>query len=201
MTHYEFKGIRSLDQTGSRYPIVEEVRILSPTGDSQSFRFAVGQPGEWNAGMRTLFLVNSTPQGRAFGQVRQDGSIRVFGKWDYMGSIYRTYARMLEYPEIFRSKGAVYSTTLRCRRCHRILISPSRIDPGLGPDCAKAVYGEEAVLAEENVQETSELIAEAQAHLNRLNAELNFWRGNPGGPTESEMIRSIARLSRIHLNG
>lgn len=114
-----------------------KIVVTSPTGASRTFFVRQGRPGDWDSHMRTVYVGGSKAgEGRAFAEVRIDGSIRVFMRHLVWGSVFPKYARMLEHPEIYRPKGAIYAVTVYCRRCGRRIEKPSESDPGLGPTCA-----------------------------------------------------------------
>jgi len=74
-----------------------------------------------------------------FAFVDADGQIKVWRK--KQNGNWPVYARMLEYPETFESKGAEYQFEGHCRRCNRELTNPNSIESGIGPVCAKIIGG------------------------------------------------------------
>jgi len=108
------------------------------TGNHRTFRIHT-QPddAEFAPGRRIVSQLagpDNTHDYRSFGFVRDDGTIMVWKK--KRGGNYEIYARMLEHPEIFEAKGAVYHFSTVCRRCNRTLTTPESIESGIGPICA-----------------------------------------------------------------
>lgn len=71
---------------------------------------------------------------RNFGFVKQDGRVIVWKR--HRGTVFETYARMIERPEIFEAKGVEYLFDTRCRRCNRTLTEPTSVTSGIGPICS-----------------------------------------------------------------
>lgn len=115
-----------------------KVTINNPvTGGHRTFQIRT-QPKDsrFAPGKRVVALLagpDNTSDYTPFGFVETDG-IHVWRK--KRGGVFDTYAKMLDKPQTFEAKGAVYLSSTRCRVCNRELTTPESIQSGIGPICA-----------------------------------------------------------------
>lgn len=115
-----------------------KVTIHNPaTGQHRTFQIRTQpQDARFAPGQRIVALLNG-PDNQSdyqpFGFVTSNG-IKVWRKKE--GTVFQTYAKMLDNPEAFQAKGAEYLFSGKCRKCNRELTVPESIKSGIGPVCA-----------------------------------------------------------------
>lgn len=114
------------------------VTITNPaTGNHRTFEIRTqAEDAKFAPGQRIVALLtgpDNTADYQGFGFVGEDGHVTVWKK--HRGTVYETYARMLEHPDAWEQKGLTYQVEGRCRKCNRRLTDPTSIETGVGPTC------------------------------------------------------------------
>jgi predicted GIY-YIG superfamily endonuclease len=116
------------------------VTLTSPvTGRHLVFLIQTVTRGSWE-GRRVVSL--KTSDGglvwrRAFGEV-VDGQVKVWSKYrDDAERPYRRYADLLNRADYWAGRLVRYQVEARCRVCNRLLVDPTSLSRGTGPECAK----------------------------------------------------------------
>ena len=105
------------------------------TGNHRTFKINTVKNGDLK-GKRIVSLLTGSDNWEnysGFGFVNADGKINVFKK--HKNSVHEVYAKMLENPAPFESKGAEYLFSTKCRICNKKLTTPESIKSGIGPIC------------------------------------------------------------------
>lgn len=121
-----------------------EITMHNPeTGQHRTIRIKT-QPNDANfaPGERIAYLLNGHDNERdylPFAFVGNDGAIRVWRRYRGEGkpSNYELLARMIQNPAPYEKRGITYQFSTTCRRCNRLLTTPTSIANGIGPICAE----------------------------------------------------------------
>jgi len=110
------------------------------TGQHRTFHIRTMPPDSRFAPGRRIVELRTGPEWEdrhGFGFVDDDGTIQLWRR--RREAPWTVYAKMLESPDDWKPKGAVYHFEGRCRRCNRTLTVPASIRAGIGPVCAEVV--------------------------------------------------------------